>query len=968
MNSFQPFRVSMLSSLLLSLLMFSSTVLLAQKATNKLDEETLTLVRKPISSMDQATGAVILLKNYEVNIDKKGRKTKMIRVVGKLFNKQAVTDFSQIPIPFNSFNEDAVLDYARVIYAEGNFLEVSADAVQIKTTPDTHGGTQYTDNKYLTFTLPGLEPGITFDYRVTIREKFGIFEGAWFENHLFGNLLRSLYAPYTPRIDPVLVSRYVLNVPKGSVFRYYLTSGSLEPEKSSDNIQDHYKWEFQNIPAIQIEAAMPNIGSLCPALVVSTLKDWSELNTWAYEKLMPSVEVSNEIRELAYKLASTAKTTDEKIRSIAYYIQRNIQYVYADLNRGGFTPHMAGDILKSRYGDCKDQTILLISLLKAIGIDAYPALINPYPYEENLDIPVNNFVHLITYLPLADKELWLDMTSGVTPYPKLAFADQGRIALIINEKGGILTKTPVSNSEENVARFDLVTGFSENKTRIKINLEAAGVTSDIVKQMLLELKPDEQEEIFRVFVRTSVNNAEIDDVVLDDVHDPDKPFKARILYHIDSLWSEGQPSFNFGSHALLPLTFFTNADIRSMPTKRLQDIIVPFAFSIRGSETYVQPAEDLLPFILPEKDSLKSEFLRFKKSFLRSSDTVKANWILEVKQQQVTKTKYPLYYKDHKMLNELILWNVLYFEPLALFADVISNDTPQAILAYCRDALAKDPGNTLLMLLKGLVHEQMNMPDSSINTYSAILKNEPGNKYAHLLMSTPLFIKLKTDEAMKCLDRALQLDPDFIQAYAIRANLWKVSGDYEKALIDYDRIGQIDSQNDMVWKEKGFLLYQLRRHSEAALALQKALEKSPDDDMIHAALADSYIELGNYEKAIQSYQEAIRINPYNSDNFGNLGWAYYLVNNDQKCIEYSLKALKLDPSAYYAKYNQALANLRMGSYEEAVKLYSLLSQERSIPGNIKMGAVDDLILLMQQSNRDLEIKSILKKYFGVITN
>ena len=46
-----------------------------------------------------------------------------------------------------------------------------------------------------------------------------------------------------------------------------------------------------------------------------------------------------------------------------------IEYVQADLNRGGFTPHFAEDVFNNRYGDCKDQSILLLSLLKCIDVE-----------------------------------------------------------------------------------------------------------------------------------------------------------------------------------------------------------------------------------------------------------------------------------------------------------------------------------------------------------------------------------------------------------------------------------------------------------------------------------------------------------------------------------------------------------------------------------------------------------------------
>ena len=412
----------------------------AQRSSSEIDTETLNLIHETDNGKGQETGALILLKDYQFIVNKKNEATTVIRVIGKIYSKQAVYDYSQIPIAFNSFYEEPVLNFARVIYKDGSVREVSRDAVQTKTFPDVRGGTQYTDNQYLSFALSGLEVGAAFEYQLTFNHKNPTIKGEWFDNHWFAGMLQSLSPPYTPRIDPVLTSQYTLRVDKGREFLYYLTRGSQNPIKKTIKDQDEYLWIFKDLPAITMEAAMPAIGSLNPILIISSLKDWSQLNQWAFDKLMPKTEVNQEIKNQAIKLTSNAKTNSEKIKSITDYIQGNIQYVYADLNRGGYTPHAAADILRSRYGDCKDQTILLISMLKAIGIEAFPALINPYPYEEYTGIPSIYFSHLITYIPQPDRDIWLDMTSGVTPFPNLVFSDQNRTAFVINETGGRLIK------------------------------------------------------------------------------------------------------------------------------------------------------------------------------------------------------------------------------------------------------------------------------------------------------------------------------------------------------------------------------------------------------------------------------------------------------------------------------------------------------------------------------------------------
>jgi tetratricopeptide (TPR) repeat protein len=185
------------------------------------------------------------------------------------------------------------------------------------------------------------------------------------------------------------------------------------------------------------------------------------------------------------------------------------------------------------------------------------------------------------------------------------------------------------------------------------------------------------------------------------------------------------------------------------------------------------------------------------------------------------------------------------------------------------------------------------------------------------------------------------------------------------ALQDYERYINIDKGNKVAWLNKGYLLYQMGRTMEAIDAFQNAAIIDPKDATIQAALADTYLKPDKYEEAVKFYVKAIQFDPKTSRNYGNLAWAYYLLNDDWKCIEYSLKATKLDPHAYFARYNMALAYLRSGFYEEALKHYRELAKEQGIPSDQRAGAISDLRTMQSKGIRVAETAAILKDCFGL---
>ncbi|NIT55240.1 MAG: hypothetical protein GWN00_03040, partial [Aliifodinibius sp.] len=230
---------------------------------------------------------------------------------------------------------------------------------------------------------------------------------------------------------------------------------------------------------------MPNIHDLTFGIHVTSLKNWDEIDAWANERILSRVETTPEIKAKAEELTASYATAEEKMEALYYFIQTEFEYVQADLDRGGYTPHYASEIYENLYGDCKDQVTLFISLLKSAGIRAYPALINPYPYWTiDRKFPTPHFSHLIVYIPTDQKEYWLDTTSDVTPFPNLYYSNQGRWAFVIDGKGGKFHKTPLAKAEENLVISEINSLIEGTNYKNEMILKTRGYFNDTNKPLV----------------------------------------------------------------------------------------------------------------------------------------------------------------------------------------------------------------------------------------------------------------------------------------------------------------------------------------------------------------------------------------------------------------------------------------------------------------------------------------------------
>ena len=153
---------------------------------------------------------------------------------------------------------------------------------------------------------------------------------------------------------------------------------------------------------------------------LTTFKTWEEVGAWYSSLQQSQAAVTPEIQARAAEITKGLTTDDAKTRALYDYVSTKFHYVSLSFGVGAYQPHPAEDVLVNGYGDCKDKHTLLEALLKASGIEAWPALMNGAYVKIDPDVPSpGQFNHVITYLPRNGSPRWLDTTLEVAPYELL---------------------------------------------------------------------------------------------------------------------------------------------------------------------------------------------------------------------------------------------------------------------------------------------------------------------------------------------------------------------------------------------------------------------------------------------------------------------------------------------------------------------------------------------------------------------
>jgi len=172
-------------------------------------------------------------------------------------------------------------------------------------------------------------------------------------------------------------------------------------------------WEIERPPILFPEPNAPSSIWPCAILDGSAWSSWSEVadfvaGLWA-DAL---VEGADAISECAAKLRE-AHSGEALLREAIRFVQEDLRYLAVDFGHGaGMLPNGAGTVLRRRFGDCKDKSVLLAALLRALGYDACPLLVAAGWQDAIRDTQPSTavFSHSIVGFTVDGNRYWVDPT------------------------------------------------------------------------------------------------------------------------------------------------------------------------------------------------------------------------------------------------------------------------------------------------------------------------------------------------------------------------------------------------------------------------------------------------------------------------------------------------------------------------------------------------------------------------------
>jgi transglutaminase-like putative cysteine protease len=312
--------------------------------------------------------------------------------------------------------------------------------------------------------------------------------------------------------DPLLNASYTVDGPASLP----LTAKVYHPERTSQiktaktKAGDRmlYSWSVMNVPQLVPEVAM-NYRTELPMLVVSTDPSWQHFSKWWAELVEPQMKATPEIKAKVAELTKDAKTQDEKIRALYNFVAQDIRYRGLGVGpRTGYTPRPAQETMASRWGVCRDVSILLTSMLREAGVDAYPVITNAG--DPVLDgIAHDGFNHAIVAIRNGAGWTYVDPTAK-NNNALLPGNEAEQHTLVATLKGEPLTKIPAADPSVNLGHAIAETTIHDDGSMTsKVKLQTKGMFDLVVRSVAAMMSKDQQKEVLETLLHHSLPDAEI---------------------------------------------------------------------------------------------------------------------------------------------------------------------------------------------------------------------------------------------------------------------------------------------------------------------------------------------------------------------------------------------------------------------------------------------------------------------------
>lgn len=576
-----------------------------------------------------------LLLDYQDNLIKKEQ---FVHYAFKILNSDGIQEMSDISASFDPEYQKIEFHKAQVV-RDGKIIDKLKKSFINTFQRETNLERSLYDGSLTSvINLSDIRVGDIIEYSYSIKGFNPINEG---------NYSNLVYEEYTVPVNRIY-NRILTNSDNAITFK--TLNDANEPKVNTTTLGKEYTWDNISGDYVTYDSNTPYWYNSQKRISVSTFNNWESV----VELMTPYYKFPKEHLKNPITIDDELDSKQDVIIKLIRFVQDDIRYLGFESGIGAFKPTQPELVLDRRYGDCKDKSLLLATLLQNQGVSSFPILVNTKS-NENLEkfLPSHLlFDHCIVYFEHGGQEYFVDPTiSNQGGNLSNLYTPDYKNGLLLKEGSTELKKIPTSSNARVRIVEDIIVDKIDGDAKFEVKTEYYGSRADNTRAYFKNNKEESINKEYLNFYSSLYPSILSSDKVtyVDDSRPWENIFTTNEYYKIENLWStiENDETLYFDTNSLVLDGFisYTNTLDREMP----YSAGVPFSFT------------QITRILLPEPWSLNIEdinidndYYRFSKSINQTGNMITLNYEYELKEAVIPADDAKSFIKEHDDLRDNI--------------------------------------------------------------------------------------------------------------------------------------------------------------------------------------------------------------------------------------------------------------------------------------------------------------------------
>jgi hypothetical protein len=479
----------------------------------------------PVAREHARWGIYDILNDHQVNAGADSE-TQYYRTVRKVLSPSGVQNASELELDFDPSFQRLVIHEVALVRGAKRIDALDADDIRVLEKEDGSDNQIYDGERTAMIFIKDVRPGDVIDYSWSLVGANPILGGRYTDSY---DLSRAV---------PSRHMRHRLLFPANRQLHWR----GRKPIGVAAGATNIYTWELNDVPALDVEDSVPSWFEPWSSVQVSEFASWAEVAQWSEALFALDDRSKAEVKTLAGTFRAQHATRDAQITAAIRFVQDDIRYLGIEMGRNSHEPHQPWETLEARWGDCKDKTLLLVTLLRELGLDAHPALVNTrlqHRLAEKMPSPFL-FDHVIAQVVDGAKTYWVDGTiadQGGT-LATLETPSDGHALVISPATTGLTRIDTRRDGGTHVEQRYVTTSYTE-PVRLEVQTTYSGIDADDMRSEIASLSAED-------FAHDRINDLAVDQPKIEAAGTPtikdDRAANVIVVtehYRVRELWDDG---------------------------------------------------------------------------------------------------------------------------------------------------------------------------------------------------------------------------------------------------------------------------------------------------------------------------------------------------------------------------------------------------------------------------------------------